>query len=210
MELLVIGIVALIVVGPKDLPKMFKKFGQIVGRVRGMAREFTHAMNEAADGTGMTEMNRDLRAATKFTNPKNMAKEMMGDVLDDIDPSKYEEGSATRAIAEKKAAAQKDAKELAAKARAIRAEKAARAAELSGEPEEDDAVAPAAAAEPTAAKGEAPDAPATRAKAAKPAKAKAKAPKSKAAKPATTAKAATTEPATTAAGEASEPQAGRE
>ncbi|WP_341862373.1 Sec-independent protein translocase protein TatB [Gymnodinialimonas sp. 57CJ19] len=151
MELLVIGIVALIVVGPKDLPGMFKKLGQIVGRVRGMAREFTHAMNEAADGTGMTEMNRDLRAATKFTNPKAMAKEMMGDVMDDIDPSKYEEGSATRVIAEKKATAQKEAKELAAKARQIRAEKAAQAAELSGEPEEAPAeAAPAADAAPAA------------------------------------------------------------
>ena len=162
MELLVIGIVALIVVGPKDLPAMFKKLGQMVARVRGMAREFTHAMNEAADGTGMTEMNRDLRAATKFTNPKAMAKEMMGDVMEDIDPSKYEEGSATRIIAEKKATAQKEAKELAAKAREIRAEKAARAAELSGEPDEaaEAAAAPAASEDPGPADVEAPAAPA--------------------------------------------------
>jgi sec-independent protein translocase protein TatB len=205
MELLVIGIVALIVVGPKDLPKMFKKFGQIVGRVRGMAREFTHAMNEAADGTGMTEMNRDLRAATKFTSPKNMAKEMMGDVLDDIDPSKYEEGSATRIIAEKKASAQKEARELAAKARAIRAEKAAQAAELSGEPEEEGDAAPAAGAEPAAAKREAPAGAATKARDTKPAKAKAA--KAKAAKPETSATAAAE---STATGEVSEPQAERE
>lgn len=161
MELLVIGIVALIVVGPKDLPAMFKKLGQMVARVRGMAREFTHAMNEAADGTGMTEMNRDLRAATKFTNPKAMAKEMMGDVMDDIDPSKYEEGSATRVIAEKKATAQKSAKELAAKAREIRAARAAQAAELSGEPDEvaEAAAAPTPAAAPTDAPSEGPSDP---------------------------------------------------
>ncbi|ABD54127.1 Sec-independent protein translocase protein TatB [Jannaschia sp. CCS1] len=146
MELLVIGIVALIVVGPKDLPGMFKKLGQMVARVRAMGREFTNAMNAAADDTGMSEMNRDLRAATKFTNPKAMAKEMMGDVMDDIDPSKYEEGSATRVVAEKKAAAQKDAREMAAKAREIRAAKAAEAAELSGEPDEE----AVAAAEPAA------------------------------------------------------------
>ncbi|OAN75829.1 twin arginine-targeting protein translocase TatB [Jannaschia sp. EhC01] len=150
MELLVIGIVALIVVGPKDLPAMFKKLGQMVARVRAMGREFTNAMNAAADETGMTEMSRDLRAASKFTNPKAMAKDMMGDVMDDIDPSKYEEGSATRVIAEKKATAQAEAKAHAAKAREARAAKAAEAAELSGEPEEVPAAAeaPAAAADP--------------------------------------------------------------
>ena len=36
-ELLVIGIVALIVIGPKDLPVMFRKVGQFVGKARGGA-----------------------------------------------------------------------------------------------------------------------------------------------------------------------------
>lgn len=130
MEMLVIGIVALIVVGPKDLPKMFRKLGQITGRVRSMAKEFSNAMNEAADETGMTELNRDLRAASKFTSPKAMAKGMMGDVLDDIDPAKFEDGSATRAIAEKKAAAQAATRER------IAAIKAGQSAEMEAEPDE--------------------------------------------------------------------------
>ena len=52
-ELLVIGVVALIVVGPKDLPIMFRKAGQFVGRMRAMAREFTRAMDAAADASGV-------------------------------------------------------------------------------------------------------------------------------------------------------------
>lgn len=142
MELLVIGIVALIVVGPKDLPGMFKKLGQMVARVRGMAREFTNAMNDAADGTGMTEMTKDLRAATKFSSPKAMAKDIMGDVMDDIDPSKYEEGSETRIIAEKKAASRAEALE---RAKALRATRAARDAEASAEPAEPETATPAPA-----------------------------------------------------------------
>ena len=63
MELLVIGIVALIVVGPKDLPRMFRKVGQFTGRIRAMAKDFQRAMDEAADESGMTELNRDLRKA---------------------------------------------------------------------------------------------------------------------------------------------------
>ena len=62
-ELLVIGIVALIVVGPKDLPVLFKKGGQFVGRLKGMAREFSSAMNEAADDAGVTDINKTLKAA---------------------------------------------------------------------------------------------------------------------------------------------------
>ncbi len=67
MELMVIGIVALIVVGPKDLPVMFRKAGLFVGRIKGMAREFTSAMNDAADQTGVREMNREMKA---LTNPR--------------------------------------------------------------------------------------------------------------------------------------------
>ena len=37
-ELLVIGVVALIVVGPKDLPVLFRNVGRFMGKMRGMAR----------------------------------------------------------------------------------------------------------------------------------------------------------------------------
>ena len=47
-ELLVIGALALIVVGPKDLPGLLRTCGQWVGKVRGMAREFQRSMNDAA------------------------------------------------------------------------------------------------------------------------------------------------------------------
>lgn len=60
-ELLIIGVVALIVVGPKDLPRMFKTLGQVTGKLRGMAREFTRAMEAAADETGVKDMARTFR-----------------------------------------------------------------------------------------------------------------------------------------------------
>lgn len=48
-EIVLISIVALIVVGPKDLPVLFRKVGQFAGKAKGMAREFSRAMNDAAD-----------------------------------------------------------------------------------------------------------------------------------------------------------------
>lgn len=102
MELLVIGVVALIVVGPNDFPKMFRKLGQITGRIRGMAKEFTRAMDEAAGDTGMKDLNKDLR---NIANPKKMGLDAVNKAFEDIDPTKYDEGSATRGLAEKRAAA---------------------------------------------------------------------------------------------------------
>ena len=64
-----LGFVALIVVGPKDLPKMFRTLGQMTAKARSMAREFSRAMEDAADQTGVKDVARDLRG---MTNPQGM------------------------------------------------------------------------------------------------------------------------------------------
>jgi sec-independent protein translocase protein TatB len=69
-ELLVIGIVALIVVGPKDLPGMFRTVGNFVGKAKRMARDFSQAMNDAADETGVRDVSDSLR---KASNPVGSA-----------------------------------------------------------------------------------------------------------------------------------------
>jgi sec-independent protein translocase protein TatB len=60
-ELLLIGIVALIVVGPKDLPVMFRTLGRLIGKARAMAREFQRAMEQAADESGVKDMAREFK-----------------------------------------------------------------------------------------------------------------------------------------------------
>ena len=81
-ELVVVGLVALIVVGPKDLPVMFRTLGKFMGRARGMAREFTSAMNDAADSSGMGAVARDLR---KLSNPKSMGLDALSDAMGGLD-----------------------------------------------------------------------------------------------------------------------------
>ncbi|MEO0566835.1 MAG: Sec-independent protein translocase protein TatB [Pseudomonadota bacterium] len=73
-ELMVIGIVALIVVGPKDLPGMFRAVGKFVGKAKQMAREFSRAMNDAADDAGVNDMTKTIRAAT---NPVGTAMDQV-------------------------------------------------------------------------------------------------------------------------------------
>ena len=64
-EMMLVGVVALIVVGPKELPTLFKGVGQAVGKARGMAREFSRAMEAAADEAGVKEIDKQIRAATR-------------------------------------------------------------------------------------------------------------------------------------------------
>ncbi len=63
-EMAVIGIVALIVIGPKDLPGLFRSVGQFTGKARVMAREFSRAMEAAADEAGVKDVSKTLKAAT--------------------------------------------------------------------------------------------------------------------------------------------------
>lgn len=63
-ELMLIGIVALIVIGPKDLPDMFRTMGRFTAKMRGMARDFQRAMDQAAKETGVDDIAADLKAAT--------------------------------------------------------------------------------------------------------------------------------------------------
>ena len=65
-ELVLVGIVALIVVGPKELPRMFRTVGQYVGKARGMAREFQRAMDRAADDAGVTDIKDSINQAASI------------------------------------------------------------------------------------------------------------------------------------------------
>ena len=54
-EILVAAVVGLIVIGPKELPVVFRKIGQFVGKAKAMARDFSRAMNDAADDAGVKD-----------------------------------------------------------------------------------------------------------------------------------------------------------
>ncbi len=73
-EMVLIGVVALIVVGPKDLPNMFRSMGQFTGKARGMAREFSRAMEAAADDAGVSEISKTIKAAA---NPKSFGTDKL-------------------------------------------------------------------------------------------------------------------------------------
>jgi len=150
-ELLVIGVVALIVVGPKDLPVMFRTVGRFVGKAKGMAREFSSAMNQAADQAGVKDVTDGLKSATdglnKVSNPMKAATDALKDTTDDFKKSmSFDPDSETGKLAAERAEAVEKIRQrtqevgqakLDAEAKA-RAQEAQDAAELTpdhGEPE---------------------------------------------------------------------------
>ena len=60
-ELLVIAIVALVVIGPKDLPRVMRTVGQWVGRARGMARHFRSGIDTMMREAELEEMEKKWR-----------------------------------------------------------------------------------------------------------------------------------------------------
>lgn len=78
-ELLMIGVVALLVIGPKDLPEMFRQLGRFTGKMRSMARDFQRAMDEAAKQAGVADVAKDLR---NVTSPKSMGMDAMKSAAD--------------------------------------------------------------------------------------------------------------------------------
>ena len=105
-ELLLIGIVALIIVGPKDLPVLFRRVGEFVGRMRGMAREFTSAMNDAADEAGVKDVAKTMRAAT---NPIKTGLDKVGETTKEF--TNFDPLSETGKLASERADASKKLQE---------------------------------------------------------------------------------------------------
>jgi sec-independent protein translocase protein TatB len=59
-EMVLIGAVALVVIGPKDLPKALRTVGQTIGRVRRMASEFQGQFNDAMREAELADLKKQV------------------------------------------------------------------------------------------------------------------------------------------------------
>jgi sec-independent protein translocase protein TatB len=65
-EILLIGTVALIFIGPKDLPKALRVAGFWVRKARTLSREFQSSIDQMIREAELDEMRQDLKKATEF------------------------------------------------------------------------------------------------------------------------------------------------
>ena len=70
-KLLIIGIVALIVIGPKELPGVLRQVGLALGKVRRMAAEFQGQFMEAMRESELEELKKDVQKMSENANFTN-------------------------------------------------------------------------------------------------------------------------------------------
>ena len=87
-EMMLVGIVALIVIGPKDLPGMFRELGRITAKIRSMGREFSRAMEQAAKESGVKDAADGLKAVTNPVGTGLDAVKSAADRFEKWDPIK--------------------------------------------------------------------------------------------------------------------------
>jgi len=64
-EFLIVAVVALVFVGPKDLPLLLRKLGQFMAKVRSMAAEFRASFDEMARQSELDELRKEVEAMRK-------------------------------------------------------------------------------------------------------------------------------------------------
>lgn len=90
-ELIVIAVIALIVVGPKDLPVLLRKLGRFMGKVRAMATDFRASFDEMARQSELDELRKEVEAlrsgslSDKWTGD---AKATMSDIESSLSASR--------------------------------------------------------------------------------------------------------------------------
>jgi sec-independent protein translocase protein TatB len=103
-ELLVIAVVALIVVGPKDLPQLLRRIGQFMAKLRSMASEFRASFDDMARQSELDDLRREVEAmrnaaATDFGGGEAVAEieQSMADLGVQLHPPMSYQFSATDA-----------------------------------------------------------------------------------------------------------------
>lgn len=78
-EILVIALVLIIVVGPKDLPPMLRTFGRMAARLRGMANEFKGQFDQALREADLDDVRSGLSEVSKL-NPTNTLRDAINPI----------------------------------------------------------------------------------------------------------------------------------
>ncbi|WP_027579080.1 Sec-independent protein translocase protein TatB [Bradyrhizobium sp. Ai1a-2] len=98
-ELVVIAVVALIAIGPKELPGVLRMVGQWMGKARRMAAEFQGQFQEAMREAEMAELKKgfdDVREAATGIASGNVMTSLQKDVNDALQIGDIEKPAETR------------------------------------------------------------------------------------------------------------------
>ena len=81
IEIMVKAVIALFVVGPKDIPKALRTIGIWVGKLRSLSREFQNTVEDAVRDTELDEVKKQIESAkTGFTKELNESVDPKGEL----------------------------------------------------------------------------------------------------------------------------------
>ena len=130
-KILVVGVVALLVIGPKDLPRVLRTVGQTVGKMRRMASEFQNQFMEAIKEADLEDIKKEFSAieeSAKIDTSFDAASLMRDEITTAVEGPK-EIGHSTIDLTADAAAAPTETKEISGPAPAPAAQES-----LSAEP----------------------------------------------------------------------------
>ena len=87
-ELLLIGVVALVVIGPKDLPRALRTAGFWVRKARTLSREFQSSVDQMIREAELDEVRQELKKATEFDLEKELKQTVdpTGELTESLKP----------------------------------------------------------------------------------------------------------------------------
>ena len=83
-ELLVIGVIALLVVGPKDLPRVLRYVGYWMGKARSMAREFQRAIDQYAKEADLDDVKKAVQTPYRAKSAIKNAIDPKGEITKEM------------------------------------------------------------------------------------------------------------------------------
>ncbi len=84
-EILIIAILALVVVGPKDLPKMTRKIGQFIGQIRRLGQEFKDSFDQMGQDDELAELKREIEELKSMGKLENLSDEAFAEDMRQLD-----------------------------------------------------------------------------------------------------------------------------
>jgi len=84
-EMMVLALLAIIVVGPKDLPKLMRSLGNGMAKIRMMANEFTRAFDDMGAEQEMADLRREIEDLKKAGQLENLSDEAFAEDMRSLD-----------------------------------------------------------------------------------------------------------------------------
>ncbi len=79
-EILLVLVVVIVVVGPKDLPKLIKQFSSVSKSIKKLSREFKSSLNEIADQEEFKEINKSIMEVKDLKEDFDIKKNLENEI----------------------------------------------------------------------------------------------------------------------------------